>query len=351
MQSRLVSWLAALCLLAAATAKPASASGADSDEFENTANELKQGKHLLLRTVDGQELEGRWRGSDVDSLYLESLDETGTVAVTRGDVVAIWVRGRATATGAKTLGISAATVGGIYGTLLSIYLSDISDDDGFSRGTAVGLVPLFALASGAAGAAVGALVGTAFPRWHLIYNHPLHPAGTLPAPKTDRTDYPETGGRITRFNLSGGYTQGLEAGAQGSLSIRAAILTDLNRHFIVGPEIGYAATGYPRVNWESDFVGVTNLSNTLHAGGVLYYLPVRAVVSPYLAAGLGLYIRNESYFGYSVGGGLEIAGSTLGPRFSLDFRYHDSLTPQEAGYADADGKWPAYATAGIGISF
>jgi len=304
-----------------------------------------------LLTDVGQEIDGHWRGSAADSIHLELSDPGLSASVAIAEVVGIWVRGRATHAGAKTLGIAGAAVGGAFGILGGLSLAAISGDDDDAVIPKVALVGLlFASAGGVIGAATGSAIGAALPRWHQVYSRDPDPAEASPAPAVAPHDQSVHQKPLARFSLVGGYAQGLEKTAQGSPGVRVALLTDLNRHLTIGPEVGYAATGYHPVTTGLAGTEVITVSDAFHAGGALYYIPFRARLSPYLAAGLALYVRDDQYPGYSLGAGCAFNRTGNGPRVSLDFRYHDSMTTQP-GSAHLDGAWPAYFTAGLGISF
>jgi hypothetical protein len=357
MRHHLLFLLCALAFLLSATSGQAAPTPSDSlktptDSFNLTTafSGLETGKLVLVRTIFGLEYEGRWQGSDSDSIYLAVPDMEQWQTLPAEDVEAIWIRGRATATGAKTLGIGGALIGFVYGLLIAAYLTD-TDPDGSDVLPIVGLTSLTALAGAAGGSAVGALVGTALPRWHLVYTRQPDLTGTGIKPGSAPPDYPRKVPRLTMVNLLLGYTRGMENRAQGGLGGRATLLTDINQHIATGPELGYVFNGYNRVSHETDQVTITNVPNTFHAGGVLQWTPVRSVLAPYVSAGLGLYIRNESYLGYSVGGGLQFSGNRNGPHLSLDLRYHDSVSQQNSGFDDPDGYWPAFVTMGISVTF
>jgi len=357
MKHRSLFLLGALVILLYSTAGQAAATPTDSlsnpaDSFNLTTAfaDLETGKLVLVRTVFGLEYEGRWQGSDSETVYLAVPDREEWQAIPSADVEVIWVRGRATATGAKTLGIGGALIGFVYGLLLAAYLTD-TDPDGSDVLPVIGLTSLTTVAGAAGGAAVGGLVGTALPRWHLVYSRQPDLSGASIRPGSAPPAYPRKAPRLTMVNLSLGYTRGTEDRAQAGLGGRATLLTELNRHVAVGPELGYAFNGYRRVSHTSDRVITTTVPNTFHAGAALQWTLFRSVLSPYVTGGLGLYIRHESYLGYSLGGGLQFSGGRTGPNLSLDLRYHDSVSPQNSGFDDPDGRWPAFMTVGISVTF
>jgi hypothetical protein len=128
--------------------------------IDSVAGHLRAGQHVRLHVRGGQRLEGqfavhvlappavRLRAADT-LLPLETVDS-------------LWVRGRATKTGA----IVGAVVVGVpsavfWWTACSIIVE--------SECTSWGLVAGLTAASAGVGALVGAGIGTAFPRWHLRY--------------------------------------------------------------------------------------------------------------------------------------------------------------------------------------
>lgn len=351
MQVCVIILLGALFLLSIGSPCPVIATPPDNSALKAAITDLEAGQRVRLLTDVGQEIDGHWRGSAADSIYLEISDSDSPAAIAHTDVVGIWSRGRATHAGAKTLGITGAAVGGAFGILGGLYAAGISGDDDDAVMLKVALVGLlFAGAGGVIGAATGSAIGAALPRWHPVYSQDPDPAQASPAPVAAPPGQPLQQGPQARFCLVGGYARGLEKRAQGSPGVRVALLTDLSRHLTIGPELGYAATGYHPVIPGLAGTEVITVSDAFHAGAALHYIPFRARLSPYLAAGLGLYVRDDQYLGYSLGGGLEFNGESDGPRVSLDFRFHDSTTPQP-GSAHLDGVWPAYFTAGLGISF
>jgi hypothetical protein len=324
---------------------------ADTSSLQTAIADLEYDKRVLVRTDIGQELEGHWRGSDADSIYLVVVAAGRPVAIAQADVLGIWIRGRATHAGAKTLGIAGAAVGGAFGILGGLYAASLPGNEDDAVIPKVALAGVLLAAGGAViGAATGSVIGAALPRWHPVYSRDPDPAESTTVPAAAPPGQSKDQQPLARFCLVGGYAQGLEKGAQGSPSIRVALLTDVSRHLTLGPELGYAATGYQIVNPGNGYSEVTSIKNTLHAGGALYYIPFRAKISPYLAAGLGLYVRDDQYLGYSLGAGFEFNSTGTGPRVSLDVRYHDGINPQP-GTADIEGPWPAFFTAGVGISF
>lgn len=350
MQLRRIAGLSVLFCFAAPLTAPMAAAPAELHHLDEALARLHDGQSVLLRTILDSELEGLWRGGDAASVRIESAESGQLWTVPREEIAAIWQKGRATAEGAKTVGISVAVVGAVYGTLMAAYLGDFDDDDGGGFPPAA-LVPFFAVSGGALGAVTGALIGSGFTRWRLIYNHPLYPVSEDGATAEDAAGTAREPGRPFRFSLIGGYTEGREHRAQSSLGVRAAILTDWRRHWAIGPEIGYAHNGYSRASIGPGYTDVITIPNTLHAGGVAYLFPIRATISPYIAAGFGLYLRDDAYVGYSLGGGLEILSRSRGSRFLVDLRYHDNITHSPAPFADLDERWPAFVTAGLGFSF
>ena len=111
------------------------------------------------RIGDGR-IEGPLARASATTLLLAGIPEAMEYPVATLD--SLWVRGNSAKTGAIIGGISLAVAGAAYGAFANEV--GCQDDGGDPCPEAI---PLLGLAGAATGALLGALIGSAIPRWHL----------------------------------------------------------------------------------------------------------------------------------------------------------------------------------------
>ncbi len=124
--------------------------------------QLVPDQRLRIETGDGEAtVEGRYLGMEDDSLLLG----TGArgVSMPTAEIERLWTRGRSTARGALVGGGAGLVLGAVYGALIS----EVTCAE--SSCTTLGLVAAVGGVGAASGAALGALVGLAIPRWRLRF--------------------------------------------------------------------------------------------------------------------------------------------------------------------------------------
>ncbi len=91
--------------------------------------------------------------------------DLGLAQLSSSDIDKLWVRGRATKTGAIIGGIVGLLAGVGYGLLLGEVICN-NEDCNADTGTVVAALGLGGALAGAGG---GALIGAAIPKWHLRF--------------------------------------------------------------------------------------------------------------------------------------------------------------------------------------
>jgi hypothetical protein len=164
-RSDLVALLALIAL-----AMPSTLPGQQPADPASLLLELDTGDRIRVLAPPDTMVEGRVASVYVQSLVLD-LDvpaASGGVAAEWtteiGSIDAIWTRGRQTWLGAAIGGGIGAILGGLTGSVASgLCEYECGDSSDFENAVIGGLI------MGAAGGLLGALVGTAFPRWSLRY--------------------------------------------------------------------------------------------------------------------------------------------------------------------------------------
>ncbi len=123
---------------------------------------LQAGQMVRARTVDGRRIEARLSAIDRDPLTLRLLGHEAPLPVASID--SLWVRGRATKTGAIVGALAGVPLVAIYAGVSCT--SDVLVYHGFC---AAGPIILAGLAGAAGGALIGTAVGAAIPKWRLAY--------------------------------------------------------------------------------------------------------------------------------------------------------------------------------------
>jgi hypothetical protein len=127
-------------------------------------------KRVRVEFLDGRRQEGTLYDPTASSIQLTDSTQASQ-PIAYGDVTRYWVQGRATGTGM----ITGATIGVASGALLGILGAAFSCIDGCIGGGSppyLGYAVVGAALGGAVLGGVGALIGTAFPRYHLKWRAP-----------------------------------------------------------------------------------------------------------------------------------------------------------------------------------
>lgn len=128
---------------------------------EARLQQLKSDSYLRVAIVGDGTIAGRLsdRGAGSFSLAMDS----GSRTLGLEQVEALWVRGRATRTGAMVGGIVGVVSGVLFGLWVEKTFCDCVDPNYAGAAAKGGVI------FGAAGLALGAVIGTAIPKWHQKY--------------------------------------------------------------------------------------------------------------------------------------------------------------------------------------
>jgi len=124
---------------------------------------LHVGQRLRIEQPGGARLEGAFSAASGDGLVLAG--DLRPAQLSGSDIDKLWVRGRATKTGAIVGGIVGLLAGVGYGLLVGEVICN-NEDCNADTGAVVAAVGLGGALVGAGG---GALIGAAIPRWHLRF--------------------------------------------------------------------------------------------------------------------------------------------------------------------------------------
>jgi hypothetical protein len=124
---------------------------------------LHVGQRLRIEQPGGARLEGVFSSVTRDSLVVAG--DVGLAQLSDSDIDKLWVRGRATKTGAIIGGIVGLLAGVGYGLLLGEVICN-NEDCNADTGVVVAVLGLGGAAVGAGG---GAVIGAAIPKWHLRF--------------------------------------------------------------------------------------------------------------------------------------------------------------------------------------
>jgi len=122
---------------------------------------LPVGQRIRIERPGGARLEGAFSAASGDSLVMAG--DLGLAQLSSSDIDKLWVRGRATKTGAIVGGIVGLLAGVGYGLLVGEVICN-NEDCNADTGAAVAVLGLGGAAVGTGG---GALIGAAIPKWHL----------------------------------------------------------------------------------------------------------------------------------------------------------------------------------------
>ena len=146
-------------LLAFAAAAQAGSPPADQDWGAALAR-LRPNSTIRVHRIGDGRIEGSFTRASATTLVLAGTPVPMEYPVATLD--SLWVRGNSAKTGAIIGGIALAVAGATYGVLANEV--GCKDDGGDPCPEAI---PLLGLAGAATGALLGALIGSAIPRWHL----------------------------------------------------------------------------------------------------------------------------------------------------------------------------------------
>jgi hypothetical protein len=139
--------------------------------LEAAVRTLKPGQTVRIRVHGGDRIESRIRSLQAGSLPLQLVGDSAAFDVSAID--SLWVRGRATRTGAIA---GAAVVGVASVAFWGALCSGLSDGGGCKEW---GRVTAYSVAGAGVGALIGAGIGALQPKWRLRYARALALQGTL----------------------------------------------------------------------------------------------------------------------------------------------------------------------------
>jgi opacity protein-like surface antigen len=234
------------------------------------------GSMVRVQTLAGEVLEGTLRlGRDSVRLEAGSLSR----AVALEDVRSVWYRQRETWPAARAGALIGAAGGGAWLGLLGLTF-------GATAGETVTFMAVGALGGAAAGGLLGGVVGSALPRWTLVYPDGGGSRVAVPA-VTAATDAPldAPAGRRRLGSIEGAVGYGAIAGDEstsggvgGRLGLHAEFGAEpraarLAPHLSIGPEIGRFGLGTTgtlrRAYPPADTVEFSRQFSATTAGGVL----------------------------------------------------------------------------------
>lgn len=131
---------------------------------ESSFGKIRSGQLVRIRTSDGQLLEGRFTAVPSQPMSLRLEDRA--LALSTLGVDSVWARGNHAKRGA----ILGAVVVGIPAAAAGYALCELASDGAGCQDWEI--VPLLMLAGAATGGGIGALIGSAAPRWSLRYARP-----------------------------------------------------------------------------------------------------------------------------------------------------------------------------------
>lgn len=138
----------------------------DSTVVANRSQEIQAlhvGQRLRVERPDGARLEGVFSAATADSLVIEH--DAGLARIDHAEIGRLWVRGRATKTGAIVGGITGLVAGIATGLFIGEVICN-NEDCNADTGVAVAAL---GLGGGVVGAGGGALIGSTIGKWHLRF--------------------------------------------------------------------------------------------------------------------------------------------------------------------------------------
>jgi len=128
---------------------------------EARLQQLKSDSYLRVAVVGDGTIAGRLSDRSAGSFSLAM--DSGSRTLRVDQVEALWVRGRATGTGAMVGGIVGVVSGVLFGLWVEKTFCDCVHPNYAGAAARGGVI------FGAAGLALGAVIGTAIPKWHQKY--------------------------------------------------------------------------------------------------------------------------------------------------------------------------------------
>ena len=134
-----------------------------SPELAEVAELLQVGQHIRIATVMPGQLEGVLVSRQESELEL--VVASRSMQISLQDVDRLWVRGRATETGA----LVGFGVGTVLGAAAGLFVGEVICDDPDCQANTAGAIATFGLLGAGVGVASGALIGRAIPSWRLRF--------------------------------------------------------------------------------------------------------------------------------------------------------------------------------------
>lgn len=137
--------------------------GQDSAAVHNNRQAAIQALHLGRRirvATPAGEFQGAFTGADAARLWITR--DNAVTAVGLADIDGLWVRSRATKTGALVGALAGAVIGAGYGLFIGEVVCNNSD----CRANTAEVVVVLGLGGAGAGGLAGTIIGLAIPRWH-----------------------------------------------------------------------------------------------------------------------------------------------------------------------------------------
>ncbi len=273
---------------------------------------LKSQSLIRTHTTELGLTEGQFLKYTGDSLFLVSYLEQKSVSVPAID--ALWVRGRATKTGAIVGGAIGAVGGGLLGIFaVAIGSLESGDDPNYVFGAIGGGI----LAGGICGL-LGAGIGAAIPKWHFRYRSPTFKKESKAEKESLSLIKPTKNHKIGTITLLGGYARDTwKSAPKGSLGGRLNYAARIRPAFEIGPEFGYYRLGSGSSLWH--VCAAARLSKT------------KKTKRYYGITDLGLYDCQGSdhahlYIGFGLGGGISFHSENKPFAVTLEGRWHSNLS-------------------------
>jgi len=282
------------------------------------AAELEAGDSIRVNLRTITDYEGVVISTTDSTLALDG--ERGVSLVPALDIEKLWVRGRATRTGA-TVGV---IVGGVAGALLGAAMAEYGNMEGGDTDPALG-----ALGGGLIGGTLmgllGAGIGAATPKWHLKYEAgpdtltaAEYEAIRLQTEEASAPDKAEGKGRTGALRIMGGYSVCTRSGEPGGdIGGLFDYLSQVKPTLSLGPEIGYSWLG--------------GSANFWHLGATAILSPTRWKDKYYLVGGLELYdwtgeVESAGGIGFSLGGGHRFYSQSGRSSLDLELRWRSNVS-------------------------
>ena len=161
---------------------------------------LKPGKLIRVHAQNLGEIVGKYRSSNTDSLFIS--EDMGQRGVPIASIDALWVRGRATKSGAIIGGVGVFAIVLGLGIVYALAPGSRGSDDWCSDDACTNVVAVLGVGGVIAGGLVGAGFGTAFTKWHRRYRSPDYdPAVYSNLSEAEFADYWDDAEAYTDVNI------------------------------------------------------------------------------------------------------------------------------------------------------